>query len=67
MQRNVESLSDLEIAQAVAQNYQMVMMAQDALMKLDGEINKRNTTRNQSAEAIKEQLESNAVPNPTTE
>ena len=67
MQRNVESLSDLEIAQAVSQNYQMAMMAHDALTKLELEINKRNAKRSEPTEAIKEQLESNAVPTTPTE
>ena len=65
--RNVDSLSDLEIAQAIAQNYQMAIISQDALTKLELEINKRNAKRNKPVEDIKEQLESNAVPATPTE
>ena len=65
--RNVESLSDLELAQAVSQNHQLLLMAQDALVKLNNEIDRRNKERSKPTEAIKEQLESNAVSTTTTE
>ena len=65
--RNVDSLSDLELAQAVSQNHQLLLMAQDALVKLNNEIDRRNKERSKPTEAIKEQLEYNAVSTTPTE